>query len=85
MSSPGMVQTTVPQLQPLKMETAPNQQLANHNQLLQVSHNTRLAVYVKSIFLAFGCTLTCLKGCLLVPDHMHSLKYTLIVKAVSRV
>nr|XP_046234063.1 myocardin-related transcription factor B [Scatophagus argus]XP_046234064.1 myocardin-related transcription factor B [Scatophagus argus] len=34
-SSPGLVQASVPQLQATKMETAPSQQTANHNQLLQ--------------------------------------------------
>ncbi|XP_070707979.1 myocardin-related transcription factor B isoform X2 [Pempheris klunzingeri] len=35
-SNPGLVQTSVPQLQTTKMETAPgSQQLANHNQLIQ--------------------------------------------------
>ncbi|XP_076615708.1 myocardin-related transcription factor B isoform X1 [Chaetodon auriga] len=42
-SNPGLVQASVPQLQTTKMETAPTQQLANHNQLLQtltMSNNT---------------------------------------------
>ncbi|XP_032357388.1 myocardin-related transcription factor B isoform X1 [Etheostoma spectabile] len=34
-SNPGLVQASVPQLQTTKMETAPNQQLTNHNPLLQ--------------------------------------------------
>ncbi|XP_044033420.1 myocardin-related transcription factor B isoform X2 [Siniperca chuatsi] len=34
-SNPGLVQASVPQLQTTKMETAPSQQLANRNQLLQ--------------------------------------------------
>uniref|UniRef100_A0A8C4F1V6 Myocardin related transcription factor B n=1 Tax=Dicentrarchus labrax TaxID=13489 RepID=A0A8C4F1V6_DICLA len=34
-SNPGLVQGSVPQLPTTKMETAPSQQLANHNQLLQ--------------------------------------------------
>ncbi|XP_041818537.1 myocardin-related transcription factor B isoform X2 [Chelmon rostratus] len=42
-SNPGLVQASVPQLQTTKMETAPTQQLANHNRLLQtltMSNNT---------------------------------------------
>lgn len=75
MPTPGLVQTSVPQLQALKMETAPNQQLANHNQLLQVSHDTRRTVYGKSLFLSVGFTLTRSKGCLPVYMrlfHVHS-------------
>ncbi|XP_030255981.1 myocardin-related transcription factor B isoform X2 [Sparus aurata] len=34
-SNPGLIQASVPQLQTTKMEVAPSQQLANHNQLLQ--------------------------------------------------
>ncbi|XP_019719116.1 MKL/myocardin-like protein 2 isoform X2 [Hippocampus comes] len=34
-SNPGLVQTSIPQPQSTKMETSPNQQLANHNSLLQ--------------------------------------------------
>ncbi|XP_019939009.2 myocardin-related transcription factor B [Paralichthys olivaceus] len=34
-SNPGLVQTSVPQLQSFQMETAHNQQLPNHNPLLQ--------------------------------------------------
>nr|XP_057917287.1 myocardin-related transcription factor B isoform X1 [Doryrhamphus excisus]XP_057917288.1 myocardin-related transcription factor B isoform X1 [Doryrhamphus excisus] len=34
-SNPGLVQASIPQLQTTKMETSPNQQLANHNSLLQ--------------------------------------------------
>ncbi|XP_018541012.1 myocardin-related transcription factor B isoform X1 [Lates calcarifer] len=34
-SNPGLVQASVPQLQSTKMETAPSQQLANHNPMLQ--------------------------------------------------
>ncbi|XP_039644205.1 myocardin-related transcription factor B isoform X2 [Perca fluviatilis] len=34
-SNPGLVQASVPQLQTTKMETAPSQQLTNHNPLLQ--------------------------------------------------
>ncbi|XP_040922870.1 myocardin-related transcription factor B isoform X2 [Toxotes jaculatrix] len=42
-SNPGLVQASVPQIQSTKMEMAPSQQLANHNQLLQtltVCNNT---------------------------------------------
>ncbi|XP_028423282.1 myocardin-related transcription factor B isoform X1 [Perca flavescens] len=34
-SNPGLVQASVPQLQTTKLETAPSQQLTNHNPLLQ--------------------------------------------------
>ncbi|XP_049615137.1 myocardin-related transcription factor B [Syngnathus scovelli] len=34
-SNPGLIQTSIPQLQSTKMEMAPNQQLANNNSLLQ--------------------------------------------------
>lgn len=48
-SNQGLVQGSAPQLQTTKMETAPSQQLANHNQLLQVSRATQLAAFLWEI------------------------------------